>query len=61
MANLTSPFNGTITEVNSMAGDLVNAGTVAFRIDNINQLLVDVNVPEVDINSIKVGQPASSP
>lgn len=59
MARLTSPFNGTITEVNSMIGDLVNAGTVSFRIDNINQLLVDVNVPEVDINSIKVGQTAT--
>ncbi|MPM56710.1 hypothetical protein SDC9_103524 [bioreactor metagenome] len=58
MAKLTSPFNGTITEINSLAGDLVNAGTVSFRIDNINQLLVDVNVQEVDINSIKPGQTA---
>ncbi len=59
MAKLTSPFNGTITEIGSMIGDLVNAGTVSFRIDNINQLLVDVNVPEVDINSLKPGQTAT--
>lgn len=58
MAALKSPFAGTVTELNSMVGDQVNAGTITFRIDNLNQLLVDVNVPEVDINSIKVGQTA---
>jgi HlyD family secretion protein len=41
-----------------MVGDLVSAGTTSFRIDDLNKLLVDVDVPEVDINSIKVGQPA---
>jgi len=58
MAKLTSPFNGTVTEIDSLVGDLVNAGTVTFRIDNINQLLVDVNLQEADINSVKPGQTA---
>ena len=59
MGSLTSPFAGTVTELNSMVGDLVSVGTNTFRIDDLSRLLVDVEVPEVDINSIKVGQTAT--
>lgn len=59
MGKLTAPFAGTVTESNSMVGDLVTAGTTSFRIDDMTRLLVDVEVPEVDINSIKVGQTAT--
>ncbi len=52
-----APFAGTITEVDPQAGDLVSPGVSSFRIDNLNSLLVDVQVSEVDINSVKVGQP----
>jgi HlyD family secretion protein len=56
LARLIAPFSGTVTDVNAMVGDLVNAGTQAFRIDDLSHLLVDVQIPEVDINSIKAGQ-----
>jgi len=59
MGSLTAPFSGTVSESNSMVGDLVSAGTDSFRIDDLNKLLVDVEVAEVDINSIKVGQSAT--
>jgi HlyD family secretion protein len=59
LASQTAPFNGTITVVNSMVGDLVTAGTETFRIDDLENLLVDIKISEVDINSIKVGQPAT--
>ena len=59
MGSLTSPFAGTVTELYSMVGDLVSGGTNTFRIDDLSRLLVDVEVPEVDINSIKVGQTAT--
>lgn len=55
---LRAPFAGTITEVNIKPGDQVNPGTLAFRIDDLSRLLVDVQVPEIDINRIRVGQPA---
>jgi HlyD family secretion protein len=58
MVDLEAPFAGTVTEVNSKVGDQVAPGTVSFRIDDLSRLLVDVQVPEVDINRIKVGQPA---
>lgn len=56
MSRLTVPFDGTVTDVKNLPGDQVNAGSVAFRVDDLSRMLVDVMVPEVDINSIKVGQ-----
>jgi HlyD family secretion protein len=56
LAQITAPFAGTVTDVNSMIGDQVAAGTVSCRIDDLSKLLVDVQVPEVDINRIQVGQ-----
>jgi HlyD family secretion protein len=59
MAKITAPFAGTITDTQVMVGDIVNPGTYAFRIDDLSHMLVDVMVPEVDINRIKVGQDVS--
>ena len=57
MSTLTAPFTGTITEVNSKIGDQVTPGTNSFRLDDLSRLLVDVQVPEADINRLEVGQP----
>jgi HlyD family secretion protein len=58
-AYLTAPFNGTITQASLVEGDQVTAGTAGFRIDDLSSLLVDVQVSEVDINSVSVGQTAT--
>ena len=58
-ANLTAPFDGTITEVDGMAGDQVSPATQAFRLDDLTQLKIDVQVSEVDINNVQVGQPVT--
>jgi HlyD family secretion protein len=55
--SLTAPFAGTITEVDIKPGDQVSPGSIAFRLDKLDRLLVDVQVSEVDINNIQVGQP----
>lgn len=59
MRYVEAPFSGTITNLGSKTGDQVNPGTVAFQIDDLSQLLVDVDIAEVDINSIKIGQSAT--
>ena len=59
LARVIAPFSGTVTEAHSLAGDQVAAGDTAFRLDNLSGLFVDVEVSEVDINSVSVGQPAS--
>lgn len=58
LVQIESPIAGTVTDVSAMAGDQVNVGTVSFRIDDLSHLLVDVQITEVDINRVKVGQPA---
>jgi len=57
-ASLTAPFTGTITNVDVMTGDLVSSGTTAFRIDDLSNLYIDLQVSEIDVPQIKVGQAA---
>jgi HlyD family secretion protein len=57
LARLIAPFDATVTESYPLPGDQVSAGATAFRLDNLSSLLVDVEVSEVDINSVQVGQP----
>lgn len=57
MVNIEAPFAGTITQANAKVGDQVNPGTISFRLDDLSRLLVDVQIPEVDINRVQVGQP----
>jgi HlyD family secretion protein len=55
---LKAPIGGVLTDIKSMVGDQVNPGTISFRIDDQARLLVDVQVTEVDVNRVKIGQPA---
>jgi HlyD family secretion protein len=59
MARILAPFDGTVTQVGPLEGDQVTAGGLAFRVDDLSGLLVDVQVSEVDINSVAVGQPVT--
>ncbi|MFN8412706.1 MAG: efflux RND transporter periplasmic adaptor subunit [Anaerolineales bacterium] len=58
-AKIIAQFDGTVTQASPSVGDLVNAGTVAFRVDDLSHILVDVQVSEVDINSVAIGQDAT--
>jgi HlyD family secretion protein len=55
-AYITAPFDAVIADVESQPGDQVDPGTYAFRLDDLSRLLVDVEVSEVDINQVQVGQ-----
>ena len=59
LAYLIAPFDGTITQASPAVGDQVSMGTVGYRIDDLSHLLVDVQVSEVDINSVALGQTAT--
>lgn len=59
LAKLIAPFDGTVTQSNLVVGDQVAPGTVGFRVDDLSRLLVDVQVSEVDINSVAVDQRAT--
>ncbi|NIM96248.1 MAG: efflux RND transporter periplasmic adaptor subunit [Anaerolineales bacterium] len=55
-AYIVAPFDGMITASEVMPGDQVSPGTPAFQLTDLSKLYVDVDVSEVDINEIEVGQ-----
>lgn len=59
LAHIIVPFDGTVTQAEPSVGDEVTTGTPAFRVDDLSHLLVDVQVSEVDINSVFIGQEAT--
>ncbi|HUH98583.1 MAG TPA: efflux RND transporter periplasmic adaptor subunit [Anaerolineales bacterium] len=59
VAHIVAPFSGTITQAQPISGDQVAVGTQAFRLDDLSNLLVDVQVSEVDINSVSLDQPVT--
>ncbi|MCX6080342.1 MAG: hypothetical protein NTW32_12480 [Chloroflexi bacterium] len=51
-SNISAPFDNVITQARLFPGDLVSPGTLAFRIEILSRLLIDMELSEVDINSI---------
>jgi len=59
LAHIVAPFPGIVTESHPLPGDQIGAGATAFRLDDLSNLYVDVEVSEVDINSVAVDQSAT--
>ena len=55
-SKITAPFNGVITMAEPQVGDLVSLNTTAFKVEDITRLYVDLQISEVDINGIVIGQ-----
>ncbi|MEX1071388.1 MAG: efflux RND transporter periplasmic adaptor subunit [Anaerolineales bacterium] len=55
---IEAPFAGVVTDAFPTAGDVVTAGQIAFQLDDLERMLVDVDVSEVDINRVEIGQAA---
>jgi HlyD family secretion protein len=58
-SKVIAPFDGVVTQANPVIGDLVTPSTLAFRVDDLQHLLIDLEISEVDINSVAVGQSVS--
>ena len=58
-SKVIAPFSGVITQAEPVSGDLVTSGQQAFRMDDLSTLLVDLQISEVDINNVTVGQPVT--
>ena len=63
-ARITAPMNGVVIRRGVELGDTItsgvssfNAGTVVFTVADLRSLIVKVNLNEVDIAKVKVGQP----
>jgi HlyD family secretion protein len=53
---ISAPFDGIITWVQTQPGDQVGPGVPALRVDDVSHLFVDLEISEIDINQIEVGQ-----
>jgi HlyD family secretion protein len=58
-AHVAAPFDGIVTQAPLLTGDQVTPGTVAFRLDDLSHLYLDIQVSEVDINQVQVDQPVT--
>ena len=56
---IEAPFDGVITNAKPLPGDQVTSSKTAFRIDDLSEMYIDVNISEIDIQQIKVGQPVT--
>lgn len=62
---IIAPFDGTITAIDAVAGDLITSysdsdnTTSALTVSNLDNLMIEVQISEVDINKVAVGQKAT--
>lgn len=57
-ANLYSPINGIVTEIDAPApGVNVTAATATFTVVDYNDIYFKINVDEADIGRVEIGQP----
>jgi HlyD family secretion protein len=55
---IKAPFAGVVTDLPAQVGDVVQMGTRALRLDNLSDLRLAVQISEIDIPEVQVGQPA---
>jgi HlyD family secretion protein len=55
---ISAPSGGVVTAVNIKVGELA-AGTPAFEMTDLSRFYLDVNVDEIDIGTLDIGQEAS--
>jgi HlyD family secretion protein len=53
---MESPIDGVVTVVSATPGDSVQVGQQAVRIDDLSTLYLDVQISEIDIPQVSVGQ-----
>ena len=53
---IKAPFNGIVTVLNARHGDVIQPGAQAVQIDDLSKLYLDVQISEVDIPFVEVGQ-----
>jgi HlyD family secretion protein len=56
-AKIIAPFDGTVTEISYLPGESVESGAMAVQVDDLENLVVSVDVSEIDIAKVAVGQP----
>lgn len=53
---IKAPFSGTVTVISAQPGDIVAPGSQALQIDDLSEMYLDVQISEIDIPLVKLGQ-----
>jgi HlyD family secretion protein len=56
---ILAPISATVTQVDSKPGDQVATGQLAFRLDDISQIVVNAGISEIDVTRLQIGQPVT--
>jgi len=56
--SIVSPIDGIVIQKNNEAGELIAANSLVLAVANPNDLVIESNIPEVDIIKVAVGQSA---
>jgi HlyD family secretion protein len=54
---IKAPFSGVVTSLPAQPGDVVQVGVKAIQLDNLSDLRLAVQISEIDISQVMVGQP----
>lgn len=57
--DIKAPFDGVVSLRHIKVGNMIQAGSPAFRITKMDSLQAQIYVPERDINKLAAGQPAT--
>lgn len=57
-ASIIAPFAGTVTAIQAAAGEKAGSGDFAVQLDDLSNLIIEVEISQMEINKIKVGQTA---
>ncbi len=57
-ARIIAPFNGTVTEIFVNPGEGVSKSGSAVQIDDLDNLVIELSIPQTEINSLQLGQEA---
>ncbi|MGB0886155.1 MAG: efflux RND transporter periplasmic adaptor subunit [Chitinophagales bacterium] len=55
-ANIKSPIAGKVDKVNLKVGELASPGMTAINVVNLNNMKVEVNIPETYLGKVKMGE-----
>jgi HlyD family secretion protein len=56
---ILASISATVTQVDVKPGDQVASGQLAFRLDDIAQIVVNAGISEIDVNRVQIGQPVT--
>ena len=58
LLQIQSPLAGTVTKVNSKAGEAADLATVLAEVVDLDRLVVSANVPSTELIQLKIGEQA---